>query len=243
MGPGIGRDSGPRAPISKRVIIEDRKTDRDPMLPAFHVDGDLHNILHPARYPGKSRRPRSVKGVRGVQFEACIGFDATFPESVIIRDDDYLVRGVAKAQLAELLSGDILRGYGLGNAACKRGCQPKETQSDGGAHLVPPLKDPGTPVLAVEYSTKRAIGATHRGNEQIIASDSIPSDRAPDRASGFDQTGALLDPIANFVKLVATIEPWSGDWLDLPHGDFHLLFFASFPGALRGGPILLQKSF
>ena len=22
----------------------------------------------------------------------------------------------------------------------------------------------------------------------------------------------------------------SGSWLDLPHGDFHLLFFASFPG-------------
>ena len=26
-----------------------------------------------------------------------------------------------------------------------------------------------------------------------------------------------------------------GGWLDLPVGDFHLLFFASFPGALRNG--------
>jgi len=188
MGPGIGRDSGPRAPISKRVIIEDRKTDRDPMLPAFHVDGDLHDILHPALYPGESRRPGRVKGVRGEQFETCIGFDATFPERVIVGDDDYLVRRIAKAQFAELLSGDILREYGLGKAACKCDCQPKETRSNSGAHLVPPLKDPGTPVLAVEYSTKRAIGATHRGNEQIIASDSIPYDRATDRASGFDQT-------------------------------------------------------
>ena len=74
--PGIARDSGSRAPIGKRVIIEDRKTDRDPMLPAFHVDGDLHDIPSPALYPGKSRRPRRVKGVRGVQFEACIGLDA-----------------------------------------------------------------------------------------------------------------------------------------------------------------------
>ena len=144
------------------------------MLPAFHVDGDLHDILHTALYPGKSRRPRRVKGVRGVQFEACIGFDATFPQSVIVGDDDYLVRGIAKAQFAELLSGDILREYGLGKAACKCGCEPKETRSNRGAHLVPLLKDPGTPVLAVEYSTKRAMGATHRDNEQIIASDSIP---------------------------------------------------------------------
>src|SRR6516165_12215497 len=138
------RDSSPRAPIGKRVIIEDRKTDRDPMLPAFHVDGDHHDIPHPALYPGKSRRPRSVKCVRGVQFEACIGLDATFPESVIVGDDDYLVRGIAKAQFAELLSGDILREYGLGKAACKCGRQPKETRSNSGAHLVPPLKDPGT---------------------------------------------------------------------------------------------------
>jgi hypothetical protein len=151
MGLGLAQDSGSRAPIGKRVIIKDRKTDRDPMLPAFHVDRDLHNILHPALYPGKSRRPRSVKCVRGVQFEACIGFDATFPESVIVGDDDYLVRGVAEAQVAELLSGDILREYGLGKAACKCACQPKETRSNSGAHLVPPLKDPGTPVLAVEY--------------------------------------------------------------------------------------------
>ena len=143
------------------------------MLPAFHVDGDLHDILHTAFYPGNSRRPRRVKGVRGVQFEACIGFDATFPESVIVGDDDYLVRGVAKAQFAEFLPGDILR-EGLGKAACKCGCQPKETRSNSGAHLVPLLKDPGTPVHALEYSTKRAMGATHRDNEQIIASDSIP---------------------------------------------------------------------
>jgi hypothetical protein len=99
------------------------------MLPPFHVDGDLHDILHPALYPGKSRRPRRVKGVRGVQFEACIGFDATFRESVIVGDDDYLVRGVAKAQFAELLSGDILREYGLGKAPCKCGCQPKKRNS------------------------------------------------------------------------------------------------------------------
>ena len=149
------------------------------MLPAFHVDGDLHDIPSPALYPGKSRRPRRVKGVRGVQFEARIGLDATFPQRVIVADDDYLVRGVAKAQLAELLSGDVLREYGLGKAACKCSCQPNETQSNSGAHLVPPLKDPGTPVLAVEYSTKQAMGTTHRGNEQIIASDSIPCDRRP----------------------------------------------------------------
>jgi hypothetical protein len=146
--PGIARDSGSRAPIGKRVIIEDRKTDRDPMLPAFHVDGDLHDIPSPALYPGKSRRPRRVKGVRGVQFEARTGLDATFPESVIVGDDDYLVRGVAKAQIVELLSRDILPEYGLGKAECKCDCQPKETRSDSCAHLIPPLKDPGTPVLA-----------------------------------------------------------------------------------------------
>lgn len=136
---GIARDSGPRAPIGKRVIIEDRKADRDPMLPAFHGDGDLHDIPHPALYPGRSRRPRRVNGVRGVQFEACIGLDATFPERVIVGDDDYLVWRVAKAQIAELLSGDILREYGLGKAARKCGYQPKETRSNSGAHLVPPF--------------------------------------------------------------------------------------------------------
>jgi hypothetical protein len=47
----------------------------------------------------------------------------------------------------------------LGKAACKYGCQPKETKSKSGANLVPLLKDPGTPVLAVEYSTKQAMGA------------------------------------------------------------------------------------
>jgi hypothetical protein len=120
------KESGPRAPIGKRVIIEDRKSDRDPMLPTFHVDGDLHDIPHPALYPGKSSWPRGVKGVRGVQFEACIGLDATFPKRVIVGDDDYLVRRIAKAQFAELLSGDILRNYGLGKAARKCGCQPKE---------------------------------------------------------------------------------------------------------------------
>src|SRR6516225_3725159 len=118
------------------------------MLPAFHVDRDLHNIPNPALYPSNSRRPRRVKGVRGVQFEACTGLDATFPESVIVGDDDYLIRGVAKAQIIELLSGDILREYGLGKAGCKCDCQPEQTRSDSCSHLIPPLKDPGTPVLA-----------------------------------------------------------------------------------------------
>jgi hypothetical protein len=153
MWPGIARDSGPRAPIGKRVIIEDRKTDRDPVLPAFHVDADLHDIPHPALYPGKSRRPRRVKSVRGVQFEACIGLDATFPERVIVGDDDYLVWRVAKAQIAELLSGDILREYGLGKAARKCTCQTKETRSNSGAHLVPPLK--GQALLYLQLSILR----------------------------------------------------------------------------------------
>ena len=124
----------------------------------------------------KSRCPRRVKGVRGVQFEARIGLDATFPQRIVVGNDDDLVRRIAEAQSLELLSGDILREYGLGNAACKCGCQPKETRSNSGAHLVPPLKDPGTSVLAVEYSTKRAMGATHRGNEQKrICLDPVPS--------------------------------------------------------------------
>jgi hypothetical protein len=111
------------------------------MLPAFHVDGDLHDIPHPALYPGKSSWPRGVKGVRGVQFEACIGLDATFPERVIVGDDDYLVRRIAKAQFAELLSGDILREYGLGKAARKCACEPKETRCNCGPHLIPPPGD------------------------------------------------------------------------------------------------------
>jgi hypothetical protein len=140
----LARDSGPRAPIGKRVIIEDRKADRDPMLPAFHGDGDLHDIPHPALYPGKSRWPRRVKGVRGVQFEACIGLDATFPQRIVVGNDDDLVRRIAEAQIPELLSGDILREYGLGKAARDCCTQPKKTRSDNGAHLVPPFKDPHT---------------------------------------------------------------------------------------------------
>jgi hypothetical protein len=133
--------SGPRTPISKRVIIEDRKADRDPMFPAFHVNGDLRDIPHPALYPGKSRWPRWVNGVRRLQFETCMGLDATFPERVIVGNEDYLIRRVAKAQFAELLSGDILSEYGLEKATRKYGRQPKETRSNSGAHLVPPLKD------------------------------------------------------------------------------------------------------
>jgi hypothetical protein len=79
--------------------------------------------------------------IRGVHFEACVRLDATFPERVIVGDDDYLVWRVAKAQVAELLTGHILRERGLGKAECKRGFQPKESQSDSSAHLVPPLKD------------------------------------------------------------------------------------------------------
>ena len=89
------------------------------MLPAFHADGDLHDIPHPALYPGKSRRPRRVKGVRRVQLEARIGLDATFPQRIVVGNDDDLVRGIAEAQIPELLSGDILREYGLGKAARK----------------------------------------------------------------------------------------------------------------------------
>jgi hypothetical protein len=47
------------------------------------------------------------------------------------------------------------------------------------ARWVPPLKDPGTPVLAIEYSMKRAKGATTAAMSKIIVSDSIPYDRAP----------------------------------------------------------------
>jgi hypothetical protein len=179
MRPGIARDSGPRAPIGKRVIIEDRKTDRDPVLPAFHVDTDLHDIPHPALYPGRSRRPRRVKGVRGVQFEACIGLDATFPERIIVGDDDYLVWRVAKAQIAELLSGDILREYGLGKAARKCACQPKETRSNGGAHLVPPLKSQALLYLQLSIVRSELWMLPVAAMSKIIVSDSIPYDRAP----------------------------------------------------------------
>jgi hypothetical protein len=49
-----------------------------------------------------------------------MGLDATFPERVIVGNDDYLVWRVAKPQFAELLSGDIVLSgdilceYGLG---------------------------------------------------------------------------------------------------------------------------------
>src|SRR5262249_23045093 len=83
----VARNSSPRAPIRKRVIIEDRKTDRDPMLPAFHVDGGHHDIPHSAFYPARWGLQRRVRRARAVQFEACIGLDATFPERVIVGDD------------------------------------------------------------------------------------------------------------------------------------------------------------
>jgi hypothetical protein len=72
---------------------------------------------------------------------------ATFPERVIVGNDDYLVRRVAKAQFAEFLSGNILCKYGLEKATRKCGRQPKETRSHCGAHLVTPLKDQALPKM------------------------------------------------------------------------------------------------
>jgi hypothetical protein len=109
MGPGIGRDSGPRAPISKRVIIEDRKTDRDPMLPAFHVDSDLHDILHPADGTNAAVIGRTTSGPAG----SCGQGKSGGPHQFHLRPADVL-----PARLADL--GTFGKGWTTVWLACAR---------------------------------------------------------------------------------------------------------------------------